>query len=134
MGQNLEPKDEIRLKTTAIIWGAAVGMMVFSIPLAAITESALIPLAVIVGASVGTCGVWFRSNKSHDNKAELAAEQRLKELEERLANLETINNFERRLAEESLKRADAISAGQVMPDQQNEITIESQTRFLSAGN
>ena len=122
-----EPKTDVRVQATAAIWGMTVGMMVFSIPLSAITESSFIPLAVIASAAIGTCAVWRPGTKSENpknNKEQLAAQQRIAELEERLANLETINNFERRLAEESLKRHDA-EAGKVMPDAQNEITSES---------
>lgn len=124
MKQEQQSSDDMRVRATTRIWSMAVGMMGISIPLSAITHTALIPLAVIAGAAVGTCGVWFFGNKNSSSsvgKTEVAAQQRIAELEERLANLETINNFERRLAEESLKRDEEFLSGKVMPDVQREM-------------
>jgi hypothetical protein len=126
--ENPEPQPDIRLKATTAIWGTAMGMLGISIPLCAITNSTIIPLVAIAGAAIGTCGVWIFGNKkqgSAQNNAEIAAQQRIAELEERLANLETINNFERRLAEEALKRETApliVPSGAVMKDEQSEVT------------
>jgi hypothetical protein len=118
-----EQKIDVRVQATATIWAMAVGMMVFSVPLSQITESAVIPLAVIAGSAIGTFAVWRPGTKKEGSstKEQVAAQQRIAELEERLANLETINNFERRLAEEALKRHDASALGQVMPDEQSEM-------------
>lgn len=131
--QNPEPQEDIRVKSTGAIWGMSMGMLALSIPLSAVTQTAFIPVVVIAGASVATLGVWWRpgikGGKPPTNKEQLNAQQRIAELEERLANLETINNFERRLAEETLKRQNAgqqISPGKVMPDEQSEIAVSSE--------
>ena len=129
-----ETKDDVRVQATAAIWGLGVGMMVFSIPLSAITNSALIPLAVIASAAVGTIAVWRPGTKkeSSSTKEQLAAGQRIAELEERLANLETINNFERHLAEKTLERESAVPAGEVMKDVHSEITSETNSQTVAA--
>jgi hypothetical protein len=122
--QNPEPQKDTRMETTGAIWGMATGMLALSIPLSSVTQTAFIPLIVIAGAAIGTVAVWRGGAKNESpkgNKEQLAAQQRIAELEERLANLETINNFERRLAEEALKRHDASALGQVMPDEQSEM-------------
>ena len=133
-----ETKTDVRVQATGTIWGIAVGMMAVSIPLADITHTAAIPLAVIVGAAVGTCAVW-RSGRQNEiprvspttNNDQIAAQQRIAELEERLANLETINNFERRLAEETLKRHDLSAVGTVMKDEQSEMTSETNSQAVA---
>lgn len=130
--QNPEPQKDVRMETTGAIWGMAMGMLALSIPLSAVTQTAFIPVVVIAGAAVASLGVWWRpginSGNPSTNKEQLTAQQRIAELEERLANLETINNFERRLAEESLKRHDEISAGKVMLDEQSEMTSEAKAQ------
>ncbi len=85
-----EPKD-IRVKTTSTIWGTAVGMLGISIPLSAITESPVIAILVIVGATVSTVAVW--TGFGFKNTGALRTPQ-LQELEQRIANLETIVSFE----------------------------------------
>jgi hypothetical protein len=86
----------------------AAGMMVLTFALEMVIRvpfGAAIPVALITSL-LGTVAVWGlgRSPKP-DTTAELeAAQQRLRELEERLANLETITVFERRLAEETESR------------------------------
>lgn len=132
--QNPEPQKDVRMETTGAIWGMAMGMLAISIPLSSVTQTAFIPLAVIASAAVGTVAVWRGGAKNASpkgNKEQLAAQQRIAELEERLANLETINNFERRLAEEALKRHDASALGQVMPDEQNEMTTEARSQRVA---
>ena len=226
MKQQHKPESNIdsRVLATGAIWGISVGLMAVTIPIAQFTQSPLIPLAVIGGATLGTCAVWYFGNKNQSNvpdKTETATQQhfamrqdvqgnddappsfsetlatkedvrmevsvriwkvaalmlfisqlprsgepnqtiplsiiaaaalttgaiwlggvfnqrslpdtaqknRLKELEERLANLETINNFERRLAEEALKRYDAkpnaAAIDEVAPDVQSETVIKA---------
>ncbi len=84
---------DIRLKATSKIWSLAVAMLAICIPLSAATLSGpLLPLAVVVGTTVGTASVWGGSIEqltSEDQKSE-----RIKQLEGRIADLETIITYE----------------------------------------
>ncbi|HAX78446.1 MAG TPA: hypothetical protein DCY88_22115 [Cyanobacteria bacterium UBA11372] len=88
MAKKVEKEKDIRLKVTTRIWGCAVGMLGICIPLTAVTNSGpIIPLGVVAGAAVGTAVVWRSGDKK--SQPELAPNQ-LKQIEQRLANLETI--------------------------------------------
>jgi ABC-type enterobactin transport system permease subunit len=53
-----------KIGSTAIIWGFSTGMLAICIPLVSMTESGVIlPLAVIVGATISTVFVWLSSSK-----------------------------------------------------------------------
>jgi hypothetical protein len=84
-----EKSKDIRLEVTAKIWAFATGMLAICIPLSAATNSgAVLPIAVITGATIGTASVWkFSEQKSADS---LEASHKLKELEGRITDLETI--------------------------------------------
>jgi hypothetical protein len=48
-----------KIGVTAIIWGFATAMLAICIPLVNITESGIVlPLTVIIGASLPTIAVW----------------------------------------------------------------------------
>lgn len=80
---------DIRISVTSKIWGYATGMLAICIPLSAATESGpIIPIAVVSGAAVGTAAVWKSSDQKSQNSIE--ASNKVKELEERIADLETI--------------------------------------------
>ena len=80
---------DIRVAATSRIWGYATGMLVICIPLASVTRSgAILPLAVISGATVGSLAVWRGSNNQSKNSPPLT--NSIKELEQRVANLEII--------------------------------------------
>ena len=50
---------DMRLKATSKIWSLAVAMLAICIPLSAATKSGpLLPLAVVVGTTVGIASVW----------------------------------------------------------------------------
>jgi len=88
--KTFEPESEdIRVRLITKIWGVSMGMLGISIPLAAITESGpVIPLAVIIGTSLSTVAIWRNGN------SESLPSAQFKQLEERLANLETIVTYE----------------------------------------
>lgn len=75
---------DIRVTITTRIWGLATGMLGICVPIVAITENAIVPIAVVVGATVGTLIVWRNYDYKPTNK--------VKELEQRVANLETISS------------------------------------------
>jgi hypothetical protein len=74
--------------STTRIWGITVGILAVCIPLSAVTNSgAVLPLAAIGGATVGTIAIW----RSDERKSKAALQpQQIEQLEQRVANLETI--------------------------------------------
>ncbi|MFB2980385.1 hypothetical protein [Microseira sp. BLCC-F43] len=87
MAEQLENEKDIRLKVTTRIWGCAVGMLGICIPLTAVTNSGpIIPLGVVAGAAAGTAVVWVGDKKSPRSLPPI----QLQQIEQRLANLETI--------------------------------------------
>ncbi len=81
--------EDIRVSATSRIWGIATAMLALCIPLAAVTNSgAILPLAVILGSAIGTVAVWRSSNNQLRNSS--LSTNSVKELEQRVANLEII--------------------------------------------
>ena len=84
-----KPETDIRVAATSKIWVIATGMLAICIPLSAVTKSgAILPLAVMSGAAVGTVAVW-RSSVNQSKNSPLLTNS-VKELEQRVANLEII--------------------------------------------
>lgn len=83
-------KSSPKVQATSAIWGCAIGLLGVCIPLVAITESGIIlPLLVAFSAAGGTAAVWLSPDKrQREKEAHLA--QRMKALEERVIDLETI--------------------------------------------
>ncbi|NEO34057.1 MAG: hypothetical protein F6K36_27360 [Symploca sp. SIO3C6] len=82
-----EKSKDTRTATTSKIWSYATGMLALCIPLSAVTRSgAILPLAVVTGATISTAVVW-KSDKKAQN---LLQPHQMQQIEERLANLETI--------------------------------------------
>ena len=81
--------QDIRLAATQKIWSLAIGMFAICIPLSNATNSgAILPITVVVGATLGTASVWRASTKESINNSQVSG--KIKQLEERVANLETI--------------------------------------------
>ena len=60
-----------KIGSTAIIWGFSTGMLAICIPLISMTESGIIlPLAVVVGATLSTVVVWVSSPRQSQKVAE----------------------------------------------------------------
>lgn len=82
-----EKSKDTRTATTSKIWSYATGMLALCIPLSAVTRSgAILPLAVVTGATISTTVIWKSDKKSQN----LLQPHQLQQIEERLANLETI--------------------------------------------
>lgn len=78
-----------KIGTTAIIWGFATGMLAICIPIVGMTQSGVIlPLAVVLGASVGTVVVWQSPTKRSRAISDLTNSVQL--LNERIVTLEAI--------------------------------------------
>lgn len=95
---------DIRTAATSRIWLCATGMLAICIPLVAITHSgAIIPLAVIGGAAIGTVGVWG----GFSNRSINASTQSMQKMEQRIANLETICSSQELELHSKLKRLES---------------------------
>ncbi len=86
-------------------------MLGISIPLVIITNSPAIPLCVIAATAISTVAIWTaKRGATRTERDQLdasgAMQEKLRELEERLANVEVISSFERGLVERT-----AIEAG-----------------------
>ena len=85
---------DIRLAATSKIWSFAIGMLAICIPLSNATNSGVIlPITVVVGATVGTASVWRASTEKLTG--EIQAAEKIKQLEGRIADLETIVTSEK---------------------------------------
>jgi hypothetical protein len=84
---NSKSEKDTRVAATSKIWAFATGMLAICIPLSSVTRSGtILPLAAIAGAATGTYFVWRDSENQHKSLAASDAKQ----LEQRIANLETI--------------------------------------------
>ena len=80
---------DIRLKATAKIWSLAIALFAICIPLSAATKSGpILPLAVVVGTTMGTASIWKSSSEEATSSRQTA--EKIKQLEGRIADLETI--------------------------------------------
>lgn len=86
--KNFHQPEDIRVSATTKIWGLTVAILAICVPLSAVTRSgAIIPLAAIGGAAIGTVAVWRSDVKKYQNQ--ILSPQQV-ELEQRIADLETI--------------------------------------------
>ncbi len=84
-----------KIAVTAIIWGFGTGMLAICIPLVALTRnSAILPLAVILGASGSTVVVWRSSEKRQQSGNISELTNSVKQLSERVESLEVICSSE----------------------------------------
>lgn len=98
--------DKSRADTITTIWQNLIVILMVCIPLCLTTRSVALPIAAIFGATFVTVYLWSSRGKSdpEETSENEALRTKIKELEERLANVEVINRFEDRLAEKRLRR------------------------------
>lgn len=110
--QPTEDKDA-RVGLIKSIWGCATGMLGICIPLIHVLHghhlAPLLPVCVIAGATLGTIAVLTgmkgpAPKLRESSSSEAALQEHVRQLEERLANVETISSFERGLHERELLR------------------------------
>ena len=108
-------KMDVRIPATGIIWGSSFLMITICMVPTRGSDGSLVALAVIFAACFGTVAVWnpWRLPSSIWPNA---AQKRIAELEERLANLEVINNYECHLAQAALKKSAPQSSSAPAPD------------------
>ncbi|MDB6151240.1 MAG: hypothetical protein JWQ44_2688 [Chthoniobacter sp.] len=80
-------------------------MLALCIPLCAVLRSPMIPIVVIIGTALLSLYVWNSGEKRANGLEADALRAKIKELEERLSNVEVINRFEDRLAEKQVRQA-----------------------------
>jgi hypothetical protein len=87
--KNFQQPEDIRVSATTKIWGLTVAILAICVPLSAVTKSgAIVPLAAIAGATIGTVAVWRSDVKKYQNQ--VLSPQQVELLEDRIADLETI--------------------------------------------
>jgi hypothetical protein len=94
-----EPPKDARVQITKSIWALSTAMMGISIPIVGITNSPLLPLCVLGAAAVSTVAVWLGGKVSAQGQADKSLREQLQQMEDRLANVETMTRFERGLIE-----------------------------------
>ncbi|KAB8331914.1 hypothetical protein SD80_020550 [Scytonema tolypothrichoides VB-61278] len=109
--ESVTQSKDVRVTTTSIIWGIAVGMLAICIPLSSATKSgSILPLATIAGAAISTVAVWRSDDKK--SKYNSLPQQKVELLEQRIANLETIvtrDDFELRMKMKQVESRDRTS-------------------------
>lgn len=97
---------DIRVTATSKIWLCATAMLAICIPLVAVAHSggAIIPLVVIAGAAISTVGVWGGFSKRSINSSSIKS---IQEMEQRIANLETICSSQELELHSKLKRLES---------------------------
>jgi hypothetical protein len=96
-GKHNDPRVEI----IGRIWRMLIPVVAVSIPFCALSRVGIVlPFFAIGAAGLATAFVWYSSGKREGvgGKENQRLQQRIKELEERLANVETISRFEMQLA------------------------------------
>ena len=97
---------KVQLATTLGVWIIATGMLALCIPLLTITKSGIIfPLTVVSGASIVAITVWRSSNLQTINS--IALSNSMKELEQRVTNLEVICSNEELSFQYKLKQLES---------------------------
>jgi hypothetical protein len=125
MGQEPENRDAWRTQATQKVWGSAIGMMGLCIPLTAILSFAggsvmMLPLTVIVGAAFGTAAIWnpFRRPDTTTSSKQLEEQtQQIQELNERIASLEQILNYEEKLLDAKLRQQPSLAVAPIIDTQ-----------------
>ena len=84
--KSITNQKNIKVEATLIIWGCTTGIMAICIPLVSASNiGAILPLAVIIGASASTISVWISDSQEYSKKS-----NNLRQIEQRIINLETI--------------------------------------------
>lgn len=96
-GKHNDPRVEI----IGRIWRMLIPVVALSIPFCALSRVGIVlPFFAIGAAGLATACVWYIGGKREGvgGKDNQRLQERIKELEERLANVETISRFEMQLA------------------------------------
>ena len=103
--QETQRTQDIRAIATKTIWSYATGMIALTMifgPTA--MKSGLLPITIVAGAAGGTAAVWRSPDR---NSKKLSQGMAMKQLEQRVADLETIASAEGLDFEHRLKRLES---------------------------
>ena len=96
-----EAKRDPRVQVTGMVWAMLIPVLGMSWLFCLLSRVAiLLPFLAIAAAGFGTAAIWVIGSQRvvPDRKENQQLKDRIKELEERLANVETISRFEMQLA------------------------------------
>ena len=96
-----EEQEDPRVEIIGRIWRMLIPVVALSIPFCALSRLGIfLPFVAVVAAGLSTACIWYFGGKREGlgRKENDRLQQRIKELEERLANVETISRFEMQLA------------------------------------
>ena len=96
-----EEQEDPRVEIVGRIWRMLIPVVALSITICSLSRLGIfLPFFAIGAAGVSTACVWYFGGKRErvGRKENEQLQQRIKELEERLANVETISRFEMQLA------------------------------------
>ncbi|MGK7904805.1 MAG: hypothetical protein AB4352_26045 [Hormoscilla sp.] len=108
--QETQITQDLRAIATKTIWSYATGMIALSMifgPTA--MKSGLLPLTIVAGAAGGTAAVWRSPDRQSQKK--LSQGMAMKQLEQRVADLETIASAEGLDFEYRMKRLESQGEG-----------------------
>lgn len=110
-----------RIEALETIWWGAVAMLAICIPLCTVLRGPAMAYAVVIGAAAASIGVWATgarkrrgvqmAKESELEKENVMLKAKLEEIEERLANMETMSRFEMRLAAEEKLAEQRLAGG-----------------------
>lgn len=101
-----ERSADPRVAATSQISGTTIAALAICIPLVAILKSPIVAFVVIGGAALAIASVWLTGrSKTESLKSEeiTKLEATIKDLQERLENVEVINRYETALAERAIE-------------------------------
>jgi hypothetical protein len=115
-----EKPDDPRVVAIGRIWRMIIPVVALSIPICTLSRLGIfLPFLAVASAGVGTVCVWMFGGKRErvEGRENERLHARIKELEERLANVETISHFEMQLAarEKTALSAQAQPTSQAQP-------------------
>jgi hypothetical protein len=95
-----EEQEDPRVDIIGRIWRMLIPVVALSIPFCALSRLGIFLPFVAIGAGLSTACIWYFGGKRErvGGKENECLQQRIKELEERLANVETISRYEMQLA------------------------------------
>jgi hypothetical protein len=96
-----EEQEDPRVEIVGRIWRMLIPVVALSIPICALSRLGIfLPFVAIGAAGLSTACIWYFGGKRErvGGRENERLQQRIKELEERLANVETISRFEMQLA------------------------------------
>jgi hypothetical protein len=96
-----QEQEDPRVEIVGRIWRMLIPVVALSIPICTLSRLGIyLPFVAIGAAGLSTACIWYFGGKREGlgRKENERLQQRIKELEERLANVETISRFEMQLA------------------------------------